>query len=137
MREWQKKLESGEYIREWNGYSPFYAGCMYGSSTILGGEKEFTHCYDFFSGIGDVEWWIVEELEKLSASKQEELLVILKRNKEANDLINSSADRIKKMTEELNLEAPYVIYRKGNKKILELLSSENLKESWERIEQCS
>lgn len=73
------KLESGEYIRDFNGFSPFYCGCMYGSSLVLGGEEEFRHCYDFFSGVGDVDWFIVSELNKLSDEQKERLTFILSR----------------------------------------------------------
>jgi hypothetical protein len=85
---WMEKFESGEYIREWNGYSPHYAGCFYGSDIILGGEEQYARCYDFFSGIGDVMWWVKEELDKLSPYHQDNLLKILKRNKQFDDYKN-------------------------------------------------
>lgn len=95
-REFVTKIRSGEYITKWNGFSPFYIGCLYGDSVKLGGEDKFKQCYDLFTGIGDVDWWIVEEINKLSPEDQEELLSILKRNKAfhdfksliANDLAN-------------------------------------------------
>jgi hypothetical protein len=40
MREWVYKFESGEYLREWRGFSPFWMGCFYGDSVMLGGEEE-------------------------------------------------------------------------------------------------
>ena len=79
LYDWQTKFASGEYLHEWNGYSPYFIGCM--AAPMYGGEEKFLHCCGFFSGIGDVEWWIKAELDKLSTEEQSELLNILKRNK--------------------------------------------------------
>jgi hypothetical protein len=117
-REFFKKLETGEYISEWNGYSPFYAGCFYGSDLVLGGEEKFSHCYDFFSGIGDVEWWIKEELDNLTEKQQEELLSILKRNKAFYEYKNKLVPELAKL---LNVE-PYQIYIVPNKDLYEFLN---------------
>ena len=136
-RQFQKDLEAGKTIYEWNGFSPFYAGCFYGDSICLGGEKKFSQCYDFFSGIGDVEWWIVDELEKLSEKDKKELLHILKRNKRIYDYIKKQHSKIKEMSSELQLEGPHIIHRLGNRKILSLLLSKNIKETYERVKDNS
>lgn len=132
-RQWQIDIEEGKTIYEWNGFSPFYVGCFYGNSVCLGGEEKFRGCYDFFSGIGDVEWWIVSELEKLTEIDKKELLRILKRNKRVHYYISTHNLKIKEMASELQLEGPHIIYRLGNRKILSLLSSKNLKETYEQI----
>lgn len=125
---WQEKFKSGEYISEWNGYTPDYAGCFYGNSNCLGGEEKFRHCYDFFSGVGDVEWWIKAELDKLTDVEQSELLSILKRNKETNDFITK--DLVKNICREVGIDEndTCIIYRLGNKKIMELYNSSNKKQ---------
>jgi hypothetical protein len=115
---WEEKLDTGEYLYEWNNYSPHYAGCMYGSSNCLGGEEKFYQCYDFFSGIGDVSWWIKEELDKLTKEEQDELLYILKRNKSFDDYIHKIIPELAKL---LNVKT-YQIYRIGNKKIYDFLN---------------
>lgn len=132
-RQFQIDLESGKTVYEWNGFSPFYAGCFNGNSVCLGGEDKFSHCYDFFSGIGDVDWWIVEELNKLSEKDKKELLHILKRNKRVDHYIESKRSKILEISSELNLEGPHIIYRLGNRKILSLLLSKNIKETYESI----
>ena len=132
-RQFQKDFEEGKTIRKWNGYSPFYAGCFLGNVVCLGEENKFSHCYDFFSGIGDVYWWIVSELDKLSEKDKRELLHILKRNKRVNDFIEKQYIKIKDMALELQLEGTHIIYRLGNRKILSLLLSKNLKETYEFI----
>ena len=116
--EWERKLDSGEYLYEWNDYSPEYAGCMYGSDMCLGGEEKFYHCYDFFSGIGDVVWWIKEELDKLTTQEQEELLFILKRNKSFDEYKRKI---IPELSKTLNVE-PYQIHRIKNKDIYNFLN---------------
>ena len=117
-REFFKKLETGEYIYEWNSYPPHYAGCFYGSDVVLGGEEKFSNCYDFFSGIGDVEWWIKEELDKLTEEQQQELLSILKRNKAFDDYKTKIVPELAKL---LNVQ-PYQIYRVRNKDLYNFLN---------------
>ena len=117
-REFFKKLETGEYIREWNGYSSHYAGCFYGSEIVLGGEEKFSKCYDFFSGIGDVEWWIKEELDKLTDKEQEELLYILKRNKAFQEYKNKIVPELANL---LNVK-PHHIHRVPNKDLYNFLN---------------
>jgi len=123
--DWHTKLETGEYIREWNGYLPFYAGCFYGSDVVLGGEEKFSQCYDFYSGIGDMEWWIKEELDKLTSEEQEELLSILKRNKEFEDYKNTLVPELAKL---LNVK-PYQIHRVSNKDLYNFLNLIHSKEN--------
>lgn len=118
VREFSTKLESGEYLREWNGYAPHYAGCFYGSDLVLGGEEKFRQCYGFFSGIGDVEWWIKEELDKLTSEEQEELLFILKRNKAFHEYTGSIVPELAKL---LNVKS-YQVYRVPNKDLYEFLN---------------
>jgi hypothetical protein len=83
--EWQEKFENGEYISTWNGYSPFYIGCFSAGDIVLGGEEQYARCHGWFSGIGDVVWWDKTELDKLSPEHQDNLLKILKRNKQFDD----------------------------------------------------
>lgn len=114
---WQEKFESGEFISEWNGYYPFYAGCFYGSEVVLGGEKRYEHCFDFFSGIGDIEWWDKTELDKLSQAEQDDLLRILKRNKQFDDYKKKIVDDLAKA---LNVEK-YQVYRVKNRDLYDFL----------------
>lgn len=123
---WKEKLDSGEYILTWRGFNPFYLGCSYGDRVILGGEEEFNHCYGFYFGIGDVEWWIKEELEKLTNDKKNKLYYILKRNKEVNDFFNK--DVCEELKEEIGLIENHHIYRLGNKKMVELYLSNDRKQ---------
>ena len=117
-REFVKKLETGEYIIKWNGFVPFYAGCFYGSDLVLGGEEKFSHCYDFFSGIGDVEWWIKDELDKLTEDEQEELISILKRNKAFYEYKKKIAPDL---ANTLNVEE-YQVHKVPNKYLYEFLN---------------
>ena len=80
MREFQQKLNSGEYVLDYMGYYPSDLGIFYGNENKLGGEEPFLYLCDFFSGIWDVEWWDNTLLQKLSEEKRGELLAILKRN---------------------------------------------------------
>lgn len=67
MNDFMIKLQNGEYLWRWNGYTPHYAGCGYGSFTALGGEEKYKHCYGaYYSGVADAEWWVKAELDKLS-----------------------------------------------------------------------
>lgn len=87
-RSWQKGLRTGEFIREWKGFTPFFLGCFYGNDYKLGGEDEFSHCYDFFSGVCDVDWWIVAEIDKLTKEQQNRMLFLMRRNKWVYDLVH-------------------------------------------------
>lgn len=117
MREFQVKLQTGEYISEWNGYVPFYAGCFYGDGLVLGGEEKFQHCFDFVSGIGDVEWWIKPEIDKLTQEEQDELLSILKRNKEFYKRKNQLA---KPLADLLGVEQ-YQVHRLSSKQLYDFI----------------
>lgn len=117
-RDWISKLKTGEYLYDWNGYKPHYAGCFYGDKVVLGGEEKFRKCYDFFSGVGDVEWWIKEELNKLTSEEQEELLSILKRNKEFDEYMRMIIPELANL---LNVK-PYQIHRVSNKELYNFLN---------------
>jgi hypothetical protein len=132
MREWVKKFESGEYLREWRGFSPFWLGCFYGDSVMLGGEEEFSHCYDFFSGIGDVEWWIAEEIEKLSEEQKDRMYSIIERNKSVNDMLDDNRDIFYELADTLNIGSEY-IYRLGNRLRKKLLESGNKIEKYKEF----
>lgn len=93
MREFQLKLNSGEYVYEYMGYSPSDLGIYYGDCNKLGGEEPFLYLGDFFSGIGDVEWWDNTLLQKLSEEKMGELLAILKRNVFFKEYVNEYNSR--------------------------------------------
>ena len=124
MREWVEKFETCEYLREWRGFSPFWMGCFYGDSVVLGGEEEFSHCYDFFSGIGDVEWWIAEEIEKLTEEQRDRMYSIMERNKSVNDMLDNNRDIFYELANGLGIGSEY-IYRLGNKLGKELIESDN------------
>jgi hypothetical protein len=131
-REWVYKFESGEYLREWRGFSPFWMGCFYGDSVVLGGEEEFSHCYDFFSGIGDVEWWITEEIEKLTEEQKERMYSILVRNKSVDDMLSDRGDITDIICDTLDIGFEYV-YRLGNKLRKELVESDNPVEKYKEF----
>lgn len=120
---WQTKLENGEYLSEWRGYTPHYIGCMYGDTCCLGGERKFSHCYDFFSGIGDVEWWIKSEIDKLSDDEKDELESLMERNKIFNRDIKTH-EKIKSLAEYFNVET-CELYRMGNKEIYKIFKTLN------------
>jgi hypothetical protein len=132
-REFQAKLKSGEVMHDWNGFSPHYAGCFYGDKVCLGGEEKFSHCYDFSAGIADVEWWIVDELEKLTQEEKDELLHILKRNKNFDEYKSSIVPELAKL---LGVEK-YQIHRIFNKTLYEFIklihskSNDATKREWE------
>ena len=63
-RPWVEKFETGEYLRKWNGHEPHVLGCTIYSEYIGIGEDKFFKCVGEFNGIGDVDWWIKEELDK-------------------------------------------------------------------------
>lgn len=92
MYSWEEKFKSGEYIDEYNGYTPYYIGCFYGAKVCLGGEDEFMSCTGFFSGIADIEWWDTKELKKLTSEQIIKLNSILKRNKLIDEYIESNMD---------------------------------------------
>lgn len=123
MRDWHIKLENGEYLREWRGYAPFYVGCFYGSDVCLGGESKFSHCYDFFSGIGDVEWWIKSEIDKLSEDEKDELESLMKRNKEFYKEIRTH-ERIKGLAEYFDVDTSE-LYRLGSKDLYNIFKTLN------------
>lgn len=93
MREFQQKLNSGEYVLDYMGYSPSDLGIYYGDCNKLGGEEPFLYLGDFFSGIGDVEWWDNTLLQKLSEEKKSELLTLLKRNVFFKEYVNEYNSR--------------------------------------------
>jgi hypothetical protein len=134
MRSIFKKLDSGEYKRTWNGRSPFYLGSGYGHNSVEhGGEEKFNHCHGFFSGIGDIDYWIMEEVNKLSKEDQDELLSILNRNKKVDDSI--TLKKVEKVCEQVgySLDETHYIYRLMNKHIISLINSKNPKETHKQI----
>jgi hypothetical protein len=102
----------------WHGFSPFYAGCTYGSHVCLGGEEKYQHCYGYSYGIGDLEWWRIDELEKLPQEEKDELLHLLERNKKFEKFKNSIAEKLAKV---LGVE-PYQVYRTPNKVLYEFVN---------------
>lgn len=115
---WQDKFDSGEYIRKWRGFEPHYAGCFYGDSTVLGGEEKYRKCHDFFSSVGDVEWWVVEEINKLTDAEKDELEAILKRNQYFAEVIRTP-DRVKSLADFLGV-VPQNVYRMKNKELYKI-----------------
>jgi hypothetical protein len=131
-RDWMIKLDSGEYLREWRGFSPYWIGCFYGDSIMLGGEDEFSHCYDFFSGIGDVEWWIAAEIEKLTEEQKDRMYSLMVRNREVGDWIDSRRSSIREMCDIMGIGTEYV-YRLGNKLIKQVLESHSPIEEYKKL----
>lgn len=136
MRDFVKKLESGEYISTWKGFSPYWLGTTFGNTNIqLGGEEKFKQCTGWFSGIGDVEWWIVEELNKLSREESDELINILYRNRSVKEML-LTYEVIEFIADALSVEK-CVIYRIPDKYKLRLIrfsSIEELKERYDEIQ---
>ena len=114
---WQEKFDAGEYIPEWNGYSPFYIGCFTSGVICLGGEERYSKCHGFFSGIGDVVWWDKTELDKLTPEEQDDLLRILKRNKQFDDYVKKIVNDLAKA---LNVER-HQVWRIGHKNLYDFL----------------
>jgi hypothetical protein len=125
MRDFQIKFQSGEYISEFRGFSPHWAGCFYGDTKVLGGEEKFSKCFNFFSGIGDVEWWIKAELDLLTDTEADELESLMKRNKEFDEWLQ---DKVRPIAEILKI-APHAIYRMGNKKLYDFYREVKWKEN--------
>jgi hypothetical protein len=116
------KFEDGAYIHTWNGFEPYYIGC-FSSSVALGGEEKFDKCHGWFSGIGDVTWWVKAELDALSAEDQAELLAILTRNQNFNDNVKTHAT-VTYLAELMDVEGTHIIYRLGNLNIKRILDCE-------------
>ena len=131
-RDWMIKLDSGEYLSEWRGFSPYWMGCFYGDSVVLGGEEEFSHCYDFFSGIGDVDWWIASEIQKLTDEQKDRMYSLMVRNKEVSKWIEGKRSDIKEMCDIMGIGTEYV-YRLGNKLIKQVLESISPIEEYKKL----
>lgn len=114
MNDFMIKLQNGEYLWRWNGYTPHYAGCAYGSFTALGGEEKYKHCY---GGVADAEWWVKAELDKLSEEEKSELLYIMKRNEEFYGYKRVIAEGLAKL---LNVEAVQ-IHRLTSKELYDFI----------------
>lgn len=121
-RPWVKKFKTGEYLRKWKGYDTILIGGPY-SNNIGVGEEKFVHCMDFFCGIGDVDWWIKEKLDKLTKEEEEELEWICK-YKTYLDKEIIIYERVKLLSELYGCET-FHIYRTGNREILKLIKTLN------------
>ena len=132
MRDWVEKFESGEYLQKWRGYEPIMVSVGPYSQCMNIGESKFMHCTGWFSGIGDVDWWITAELEKLSKEELYELESICAYKKYVQNFIN--IDLVKEMAKIFGCDT-FHIYRTGNKNIIEL--SKQISDFWEKIEQSS
>jgi len=131
---WQDNFASGKYIREYDGYSPHYLGIFYGDGLKLGGEDQFMHCADYFSGIGDVEWWDKDELDALTDDQQVLLYNILVRNKKIDDYIKENFSLLRNC---FNGVENYKIHRLPNKyKIFVIYLIERLNGSNNLISYC-
>lgn len=86
-RPWVEKFQNGEYLRKYKGYDPYLIGGLY-SENIGIGEEKFKHCMGDFSGIGDVNWWIKAELDKLTEEELKELELICKYKTYLKNFIN-------------------------------------------------
>jgi hypothetical protein len=131
-RPWVAKFKSGEYLSEWKGYSPYYICGAYNEPFDIGEEK-FKHCTGSFYGIGDVDWWVVAELEKLTPEESNELELIMEYKKYVDDTITNSGI-VNKLTNLFNCESQH-IWRLGNRKIAEY--SVTLGNIWDSITRAS
>lgn len=124
MREkpWVKKFETGEYLREWNGYDPGILGCTIYSESINIGEEKFFKCIGEFNGIGDVSWWIKDKIEKLTPDELQELEFICEYKTYIKNFISS--ELIKKISDFFGCET-FHIYRLGDKNIIDLCNQLN------------
>ena len=121
-RDWVSKLGTGEYLHKWKGYDSILIGGPY-SVDIGIGEEKFSHCMDFFCGIGDVDWWIKEELDKLTKEEEEELEWICKYKTYLKEEI-ITIEKVKLLSEFYGCET-FHIYRTGDKEILNLIKTLN------------
>ena len=83
---WNKGFKDGSFLSRWNGYSPTLIGGLYSNNMGIG-EDKFNKCMGWFSGIGDVDWWIKEELDKLTKEETHELRIICAYKEYINDFI--------------------------------------------------
>ena len=120
-RPWMTGLDDGTLLARWRGFEPFWLGCFYGNNKCLGGEEKYSHCYDFFSGIGDVEWWIKSEIDALTSEQQEEMYQMMVRNITVNDRITFGI--MEQLADILGV-ATHHIYRLGNKYIIKMVDAE-------------
>ena len=121
-RPWVEKFETGEYLRKWNGYEPHVLGCTLYSEYIGIGEDKFLKCVGEFNGIGDVDWWITEELEKLSSDELKELEWICKYKTYLNNFITH--DLIVKISNLFGCET-FHVYRTNHKNIIDFCNQIN------------
>ena len=121
-RDWVKKFKTGEYLYDWKGYDTILIGGPY-SDNIGIGEEKFSHCMDFFCGIGDVDWWIKEELNKLTKEEKEELEWICKYKTYLKKEV-ITIEKVKLLSEFYGCET-FHIYRTGDKEILNLIKTLN------------
>ena len=121
-RPWVAKFESGEYLSKWKGFSPAILGCTLYSEYMQIGEEKFFHCVGEFNGIGDVDWWIKEELDKLSVEQTKELELICNYKTYLKNSI--TIDLIKQLSNFFGLES-FHIYRTKQKNIAEFLNQIN------------
>jgi hypothetical protein len=117
-RPWVEKFENGEYLRDYKGYKSILIAGPYSENLGIGEEK-YAHCVDFYSGIGDVDWWIKSELDKLSENEKIELEWICKyKTYLKNEII--TYEKIKLIADFYSCEN-FHIHRVGDKKIIELI----------------
>jgi hypothetical protein len=114
-RPWVEKFETGEYLRKWNGYEPHILGCTIYSEHIGIGEDKFFKCVGEFNGIGDVDWWIKEELDKLSQEEVNELNLICEYKTYLKNFITH--DLIVKISNFFGCET-FHVYRANHKNII-------------------
>lgn len=121
-RPWVKKFETGEYLRKWNGYEPYILGCTIYSQHIGIGEDKYFKCIGEFNGIGDVDWWIKEELDKLTQEEIIELKLICEYKTYLNNFITD--DLINKISNFFECDT-FHIYRIDHKNIIEFCNQIN------------
>jgi hypothetical protein len=121
QRHWVAKFESGEYLSKWHNYDPILIGTPY-SDYIGIGEKDFLHCVDYHSGIGDVSWWIKSELDKLLPEELQQLKSICQYKTYLKGIITT--DVINQLCKIYDCD-PFHIHRTGTNTILQLMNELN------------
>ena len=129
---WIEKFESGEYLTKWNGYSPNILGCTVYSEYLGIGEEKFFKCVGSFNGIGDVDWWIRAEIDKLTPNEIDELDLICGYKTYLRNFITH--ELIVKISNFFGCDT-FHVYRTNHKNIINLCNQMN--EFYKKILECS
>lgn len=122
-RPWVEKFENGEYLQKWNGYDPSILGCTIYSENIGVGEEKFFNCVGQFNGIGDVEWWVKSEIDKLTPEEIDELNLICSYKTYLKNFLTH--ELILKISNFFGCET-FHVYRTREKSIINLCNQMNM-----------